>query len=281
MARKGPRTQDLIFTLYGDYLVYRGGVAWIGSLIELLGTLGVSEQAVRSAASRMARKNWLASEKAGRLSFYSLTPRAFDLLDKGARQIFQPRNEEWDGCWHLITYAFSDDLKSERHHLRDHLSWLGFGQLTAGTMIAPRDYQDEVCALLADLEVHEHVDYFEARPFAFTDNRDLARRCWDLDELNERYWRFITKYQPQFEADCQAEESGSARSLAHHFRQRFWLIHEYRYFPFADPYLPHRLLPGDWHGRPAAKLFQDYHAFLQEKANRYVDDILSRAPAQI
>ena len=36
------RSQDLVFTLYGDYIRHRGGEAWTGSLIELLGLLGMS-----------------------------------------------------------------------------------------------------------------------------------------------------------------------------------------------------------------------------------------------
>jgi DNA-binding transcriptional regulator PaaX len=44
----GYRTQDLILTLYGDYLASRGGEAWIGHIIELMAGLNTSAQAVRS-----------------------------------------------------------------------------------------------------------------------------------------------------------------------------------------------------------------------------------------
>ena len=47
--------QDMVFTLYGDYIRYRGGEIWTGSLIQLLKHLGMSEQAVRSVLSRMWR----------------------------------------------------------------------------------------------------------------------------------------------------------------------------------------------------------------------------------
>jgi phenylacetic acid degradation operon negative regulatory protein len=57
-------SQDMVFTLYGDYLRHRGGKAWTGSLIELLGLFGLSEQAVRSTLSRMSRKGWLESREA-------------------------------------------------------------------------------------------------------------------------------------------------------------------------------------------------------------------------
>jgi phenylacetic acid degradation operon negative regulatory protein len=66
--------------------------------------------------------------------------------------------------------------------------------------------------------------------------------------------------------------------LAYYFRQRFWLVHEYRFFPFHDPYLPAELLPRKWPGDAAFELFQNYHTLLEDKANVYVDEILARAP---
>ena len=65
------RSQDLVFTLYGGYIRHRGGEAWTGSLIKLLGPLGVSEQAVRSTLSRMSRKGWLEGRRVGNKSYYS------------------------------------------------------------------------------------------------------------------------------------------------------------------------------------------------------------------
>ena len=73
------RMQETIFTLYGDYIRHRGGEAWTGNLIELLGLFGVSGQAVRSTLSRMSRKGWLEGREASRFSFYSLTPRCLEL----------------------------------------------------------------------------------------------------------------------------------------------------------------------------------------------------------
>lgn len=272
------RTQDLIFTLYGDYLLPRGGTAWIGSLIELLGALDVSEQAVRSATSRMARKGWLSSERDGRHSYYSLTPKAVSLLEEGTRQIFNLPQDEWDGNWYLITYAFSEKQTRKRHKLRNRLSWIGFGQLNNGTMISPRDRCHEVDAILRDLKAHAHVYRFQAKSINNQDNDALARESWDLDELGRLYAQFITKYQPQFERDFQFYKNGNSPSLAHYFQQRFWLMHEYRYFPFHDPYLPSELLPEGWLGKAAATLFQKYHTILQEKAFIYVNQIMAKTP---
>lgn len=274
----GARTQDLIFTLYGDYIRYRGGCAWIGSLIALLEALGTSEQAVRSTASRMARKGWLISERRGRHSHYSLTPKAADMLAKGDRQIFYPPQTAWDGHWYLVTYAFNEALGPERHRLRKRLSWLGFGQLSSGTWISPRDLRDEVCSILDEMGVRQHVDCFQAKHICLSEHDSLANRCWDLDEINENYRLFIHKYQPQFQRDCTLEEDGEGLSLAHAFQQRFWLVHEYRDFPFADPYLPDDLLPETWQGHAAVDLFRAYYAFLSDKANAYVDQVIADAP---
>lgn len=274
----GVRTQDLIFTLYGEYLQYRGGEAWIGSLIELLGTLDVSAQAVRSTTSRMARKGWLTSEKRGRNSFYALTPKAIHLLSEGAEQIFHSPPNGWDGNWYLVTYGFTDDLTAVRHQLRKRLAWLGFGQLANGTLISPRDRRQEVQAILDDLDAHAYTDYFRAQPIQFDRAPAFASRCWDLAAMSERYQDFIQKYQPQFEQDQRQASNGQAPDLAHYFRRRFWLIHEYRYFPFSDPYLPASLLPEDWPGETAVVLFQQYHTWLEARANAYVDEVLARSP---
>jgi phenylacetic acid degradation operon negative regulatory protein len=272
------RTQDLIFTLFGDYISHRGDTVWIGALIELLQALGTSEQAVRSTASRMARKGWLHTARRGRVSYYSMTPRMAGLLQKGSQQIYYPAQDAWDGHWYLLTYALSDNLEDVRHELRKRVSWLGFGRLGNGTWISPRDRHAELLEILQSLNIKQCADYFRADHVLPADNGSLVQRCWDLAGLNQRYHSFIQKHQPQFERDCLTEQNGGTLGPEYVFRQRFWLVHEYRYFPFSDPYLPHELLPEDWLGRSAINLFRAYHDLLRDKANAYVDEVLARTP---
>ncbi len=272
------RTQDLIFTLYGDYLLQEGRPVWIGSLIQLLSTLSVGEQAVRSAASRMVRKGWLHNEKCGRHSFYALTPRATGLLTAGARQIFHPPFYQWDGHWYLLTYAFSDDLKQTRHRLRQGLSYLGFGQLAPGSMIAAYDRCADVEALLDELEAHTYVNIFRVQPCADEQNQAMARASWDLSALNEAYLRFLDRFQTTFRRDCQEVDRGVGLDPERSFRRRFWLVHEYRYFPYHDPFLPAELLPDNWLGLEAQQLFQSYQRLLKVPARTYVDQVLAVIP---
>jgi len=81
-----------MLTLYGDYLLNREVEIGIGSLIKLLGNFGLSEQAIRSAVSRMCRAGLLKARRMGQKSYYSLTKDGHRLLTEGAQRIFQRKN---------------------------------------------------------------------------------------------------------------------------------------------------------------------------------------------
>ena len=81
--------QQVVLTLYGDYILHLGGEIGIDTLIKLLANFGLSEQAVRSAISRMSRNGLLRVRRVGRKSYYSLTDTGRTLLTEGARRIFK------------------------------------------------------------------------------------------------------------------------------------------------------------------------------------------------
>ncbi len=271
-------SQDMTFTLYGDYIRHRGGEAWTGSLIELLGLFDLSAQAIRSTLSRMSRKSWLRSRRISRYSFYSLTPKCIQLLEEGAKRIFHPRSDPWDGQWHLITYSIPETKRHLRRRLRRQLLWLGFGTLNQSTWISPRDLRSEVQAILDDLNLHTHVEFFSGNHRGFKSDKEIVSNCWDLERLNQYYADFVQRYEPRHKEHELRLEVGENLDVKECFIQRFMLIHEYRASPYVDPNLPLELLPGDWLGGMAAKLFQAYRDLLVEGAESYVDSILSKAP---
>jgi phenylacetic acid degradation operon negative regulatory protein len=271
-------SQDMVFTLYGDYIRHRGGEAWTGSLIELLGLFGLSDQAVRSTLSRMSQKRWLESRRAGRYSFYSPTPRFLKLLEEGAQRIFQHRRDPWDGRWYLLTYSIPESKRHLRRRLRQRLLWLGFGSLNHATWITPRDLRAEVEQVVDDLRVRSYVEFFAAEHWGFASDREIVERCWDLRRLNDYYAAFIARYEPPFQ-ECQARLAVSdGLDPQECFVQRFMLVHEYRSSPYLDPNLPLELLPDDWVGEKAAQLFQKYHDLLVEEAEAFVDSVLAKTP---
>jgi phenylacetic acid degradation operon negative regulatory protein len=268
----------MIFTLYGDYIRHRGGEAWTGSLIELLGLFGLSSQAVRSTLSRMSRKGWLKSRKSGRHSFYSLTPQCIELLEEGAKRIFQPRTEPWDGQWHLLTYSIPESKRQLRRYLRKQLLWLGFGTLNHATWISPRDLRAEVEQVVSSLQVAPYVELFSAGHRGFGSDEEIIARGWHLERLDDYYATFIGRYEPLFQ-ECQARSmAGDSLDPQECFMQRFMLVHEYRSSPYVDPNLPTELLPDNWLGERATLLFQQYRDLLANEAEAFVDSVLAKAP---
>jgi len=273
-----PQTQDLVFTLYGDYIRHRGGEAWTGTLIELLGLFRLSGQAVRSTLSRMSDKGWLKSRRTSRFSYYSLTPKCIELLEEGARRIFHPRCDPWDGQWHILTYSIPESRRHLRRKLRSRLLWLGFGSLNHATWISPRDLQVDVEQIVDALGIHHYVEYFTGEHRGFTNSEEILANCWNLKQLNRYYAKLITRYEPLYQKHKARLRTRDGLEPQECFIQRFLLIHEYRSSPYVDPNLPLELLPEDWLGGRATELFQLLRDLLTEKAETFVDSVFAKAP---
>jgi phenylacetic acid degradation operon negative regulatory protein len=271
------RPQDLIFTLFGDYLLHRLAPVWAGSLIQLLEPLGMSEASARTTLSRMSARGWLQSERMGRHSYYDLTPRGRRLLEAGEDRIYHPDwDKPWDGTWLLLAYSIPEDERVLRDRLRDRLAWLGFGTLRSGLWISPHDVEAEVTEIADTLDISGYIECFRATGAAFTDPERLVERGWDLAAINDRYVAFIDRQVPDFQR-FRAQRDSDSISPEESYVRRFRLTHEYRDFPLIDPYLPRSLLPDDWAGECAAHLFRTYHDLLSPPAEEHVQSILSGA----
>ncbi|MCC7362210.1 MAG: hypothetical protein IT317_22185 [Anaerolineales bacterium] len=272
--RPALRTQFIVFILFGDVIVPRGGSVWTSSLLQMLDVLGVSERAARSALSRMHGKGFLKPERAGRHSLYTLTARGQRITEEGSHRIFEPRWRDWDGQWHLAVYSLSEQQRSLRNALRKRLTWLGYGPLAPGTWISPRSRLAEVERLLEDLDAQSNVQIFSDLRLVNGGDRDIVRRCWDLQGLNQQYARFIHRWEPKYETCAAALVRGDGPSPAECFGQRFWITHEYSPFPRLDPNLPQALLPEDWSGDKAAEIFQGYRGLLNTRATEFINATL-------
>jgi len=267
------RPQAAMLTLYGDYLLNRGVEIGIGSLIKLLNNLGLSQQAVRSAVSRMCRAGLLKVRRVGRKSYYSLTEEGHSLLTRGAQRIFQRKNTHWDGTWNIVTYSIPEQKRQARDRLRLELTWMGYGSLSEATWISPYDLTKEVEDLVDRLQVKGYVQIFQARSQGFTDPKKIVSLGWDLSRIHGRYASFIEKYHPKLKDHLRRLRVGEPIEPSECFVERFGLIHEYRKLPFFDPDLPVELLPEDWLRPKAAALFREYHDLLADKANKYFDSV--------
>jgi len=165
--------------------------------------------------------------------------------------------------------------------LRTRLTWLGFGRLSPGAWISPHNRQKELDTVLADLAIERCVDQFSSVYKGPSKAQDLVDRCWGLDALEEQYTDFITRYQPEYlEFKMASREQGNGQTSLNQqdsFLRRFWLTHEFQYFPLKDPNLPVALLSPDWSGFTARELVSNFRQLLETPANEYVNDVMSSA----
>jgi phenylacetic acid degradation operon negative regulatory protein len=268
------RPQSAMLTLYGDYLLGRREEIGIGSLITLFTNFGLSDQAVRSAVSRMCHANILKARSKGRKSYYSLTPRGHDLLTTGAQRIFVRKDTSWDGTWNIVTYAIPEEERKTRDTLRRELIWMGYGALSGATMISPYDLTNQVMELAEKLGVVERIQIFKAEQQGLVNAKKVVSTCWDLDRIHDMYAKFMDKYQPRYENWLQRLQNNDDIGSSEYFLERFLLIHEYRKLPFYDPDLPGELLPENWLRPEAATLFQKFHDLLTDKATEYFNSVI-------
>jgi len=265
-------TRSMIFTIYGDYIRHYGNKIWIGSLIRLLRQFGHNDQAVRAAISRMSKQGWVVAEKKGNKSYYSLTERGVKRIEEAAKRIYKLHPDKWDGKWRILVYTIPEEKRNLRDELRKELVWSGFGTISNSHWISPNNLEKQVYNLIEKYDIEEYVDFFIAKYDGPHQNTKLVEKCWNLDEINEKYQEFISIYSQKFIIDKNKIQRGEM-SDAECFVERTKLVHEYRKFLFIDPGLPEELLPDKWMGSHAASLFSDYYRELAKPASRFFEEV--------
>jgi phenylacetic acid degradation operon negative regulatory protein len=260
------RPNSFIFTLYGD-MVHRlspDGSLWIGTLIRLMASFGVSEPAVRQAVSRMSRQGWLAARRQANRAFYSVTDRGRRRIEELSPRIYGPVIE-WDGKWRLLIYAIGEANRSRRERLRQELAALGWAPLSPSAWISPSDTLAAAQDAARATATLDAANLFLGEYRGPLRDRELLERCWDVPAIAQSYREFIARYEPRLRRERERADLADEQA----FVDRLWLVHDYRKFVYLDPGLPSELLPAHWPGTAAASLFREYYATLDAKSQRY------------
>ena len=267
-GRPVTRANSFIFTLYGDMVARRegDGSLWIGALIRLMASFGVSPQAVRQAVSRMSRQGWLSARRRGNRAYYSVTERGRRRIEELSPRIYGPVIE-WDGRWRLLTYAIGEAHRSRRERLRTELSALGWGQLSPSAWISPSDTLASAREAARTTQTLEAINLFTAEYGGPISDRALLERCWNVGDIADAYRDFIARYEAPLARERERGDLGDEDALV----ARLWLVHDFRKFAYLDPGLPSELLPAHWPGTTAASLFREYYALLGRKSQRYFE----------
>lgn len=259
-AQKPLRLWSLIITLYGDAIVPRGGVVWLGTITALMETLGVDGAAVRAAMSRLAADGWLTRQRDGKASFYALAEGGRQAFALASERIYAARPARWDGRWTIVTLP--PMVVSERQRRTDALARLGFGSIGGATYLRP----ETVGALAIHGELDD-VPWFEAEAgSAMAILRSLSSQAWPLDTLGRSYKQFIERFSPLADALPAALTPLEAMVL------RLMLIHAFRRVVLQDPMLPPALTPEGWPGDGARHLAGVLYQHLLAKSEAWLDE---------
>lgn len=264
-----PAPQDLVLTLLGSCLASRvDGEVWSGGLVRLLEEFGFSPGAARVALNRLVARKLLVRSKTGRHVHYSLTPRTIAVLEEGDQRIFRiGRTVRGETTWTVLWHAIPEDRRLARTRLVRRLRFLGFGQVQDGTWLAPHDREQQVGALLDELQVAEHAGILLGRPATAVDFASFVGRVWDLDALAERYRTFVRHFQRYRDRTMRDRPALLLRTR---------LVHTFREFPFLDPELPEDLVAPPACRAEAVRLFDHLYPTLADGARRYFEEVTGR-----
>jgi phenylacetic acid degradation operon negative regulatory protein len=167
-----------------------------------------------------------------------------------------------------VSYSVPERKRNQRDRIRTTLSFLGFGSIANGVYVSARDRREEVLRVINEQGVESEVSvHFGDLVWPEPESR-LVARAWRLKELSTQYLKFTEGCRA---ALTQVRRQLRLRQLTDQdaFRRRFQLTHEYRHLLFGDPDLPPELLPSNWTGHAARRIFLDFNRLLEPAAKRY------------
>jgi phenylacetic acid degradation operon negative regulatory protein len=264
------RGGSLIVTLFGDSIMPRGGAIALGSLIELAAPFGLNERLVRTATARLAHDGWLEGRRAGKLSEYHLSKDGRARFAEATKRIYGEPDTEWPGRWTLIVVPPMP--AAERNAIREELVWRGFGEISANVFAHPEFDSRALGAQRSSGGLLARVVAFDASLGVDTAPQRLVGLGWDLEDLGERYQRFVNRF-ATVQAELKRHRNIEPQAC---FLVRTLLIHEYRRLHLRDPLLPAQLLRADWPGVQAAVLCRDIYARVFVSSELYLSRVAAR-----
>lgn len=273
-SHEQPAHHHYILTIFGVFGRPAGKAIPVAAVVRLLAGLDAEPTSVRSSISRLKKKGVLVSRKTGHGSGYALFEGLEAHMLAGDERIFSRHSASIGDAWLLVSFSVPESERQKRHKIRTGLARMGFGAVTAGLYIGPARLQTDAVEYIREHQLWDYVDLFVGEPSGHGDIQAKVGRWWDLDALASEYQAFVEAYRLDAETwqSRLREGTGTPREA---FRLYVPMLTQWRRLPFLDPGLPPELLPPNWIGITARKLFSDLHRLLKPLAARYVDDVVN------
>lgn len=268
-----PAHHRYIVTVFGLYGRPAGKVIPVAALVRLLSELGYEPASVRSSISRLKTKGVLASQKIGGANGYMLSSDLEPHMVAGDERIFCPRAASIGDPWLLASFSVPESERRKRHKIRAGLARMGFGTVAPGLCIAPIRLRREALEYMRVNDLSDYVEFFVSEPIGSGDLRAKVARWWNLDELASDYRAFLDAFEPEVVRWSSLPPEGK-EAQREAFRLYVPMVTQWRRLPFLDPGLPPELLPSDWIGITARRVFADLNRVLKPMSERYVDAVI-------
>ena len=179
-------------------------------------------------------------KKEGLISYAQRLGQEPQIMAQGKKRLaeFLPEYDPervWDKRLYLITYDIPEKERRNRDRLRNFLQKIGCGLLQESLWITPYNPKKLINEFIAEAGLEELIliaDMGKDGQVGQEDIRELIKRVYDLDELNEGYREFIKK---------------AAEKKFLEMEKVGWFFSILK----DDPQLPFELLPNGWQGEKA------------------------------
>jgi phenylacetic acid degradation operon negative regulatory protein len=230
-----PRVWSLIVTVIGDLLMDEGRDLApeplpLPALTGLLHLFGIEPQLVRTNLSRLVADGTLARAKAGRNTFYTLSPASASAFADAAGRIYGRTLPAPTGRFEALAL----DRCAHRAALRATLTADGWRALGPALLLRP----EHAGRLTAMPEGAVLLPAAESATLAAA-----ARELWGMAGLAHDL--------ADFAATAPAPEALALLDIRAALRTRLALVHRYRRLVLRDPVLPAWALPEGWPAGPA------------------------------
>ena len=180
------------------------------------------------------------------------------MLREGDARIWSRPRASVDDGWLVVVFSVPEAERGKRHELRSLLTRLGFGTAAPGRLGRARHgvRRDAGGARPAGLASYTELfrgDYLGSGPTA-----TRVAEWWDLPAIAALYDEFLADHRGL----TRLRDPDPARA----FTAYVPMLTAWRRLPYLDPGIPLDLLPDDWPGEQAGRLFAALDARLRDPA---------------
>jgi len=226
----------------------------VGEILKII--LGINQKELKNAIKEMRQKKELHFKE--------------DLIKPTARIKRRiPRVEKinyslplWHRRWTMVVFNIPEEGKRIRDQIRYQLKKYGFSIWQNSLWISPHALPKELAQYFFNHGLSERVKVFYGN-LPSKDEEELVASVWQIKRLEKQYQNFIQEAKRRFKRLKRLENLNS--DLKEKALDLLAKITEIKYLEIfkQDPKLPRPLLPRDWVGLRAFRIYQQLEKYLK------------------